>query len=52
MLSGNPNQVFDQMYSQNPQFREFADSMRGKNPQQAFKENGFDYDQIRGLVGK
>lgn len=52
MVTGNPNQLFDQMYSSNPQFREFADSMKGKNPEDAFRDNGYDYGQIRSLMGK
>ena len=46
---GDPNQAYSQLYQANPQFREFADSMRGKTPQQAFQENGLDFDQMRGL---
>lgn len=46
-MRGNPQVLYDQMYSTNPQFRQFADSMRGKSPEEAFRENGMDYDQIR-----
>jgi hypothetical protein len=46
----NPKKMFDQMYESNPQFRDFANSMRGKTPEQAFKENGFDYDQFKGMM--
>lgn len=44
---GGPQAAFNQMYATNPQFRRFADSMRGKTPEQAFYENGFDYDQFK-----
>ena len=44
---GDPQKAFNQMYSTNPQFRQFADSMRGKTPEQAFSENGFDFGQFR-----
>ena len=50
LRGGNPKQMFDQMYQSNPQFRDFANSMRGKTPEQAFKENGFDYDSFRGMM--
>lgn len=44
---GNPNQAYAQLYQSNPQFRAFADSMRGKTPEQAFRENGLDFSQFR-----
>ena len=44
---GNPQQAFNQMYQTNPQFRQFADSMRGKTPEQAFRENGLDFNRFR-----
>lgn len=46
---GNPNQAYTQLYQSNPQFRQFADSMRGKTPEQAFRENGLDFDQFRNI---
>lgn len=48
---GNPEALFQRMMQTNPQFRTFAESMKGKTPEQAFKEYGLDYDQIRGLFG-
>lgn len=43
-----PSQVlFDRMYGSDPRFRQFADSMRGKTPEQAFRENGLDFSQFR-----
>ena len=44
---GNPQQAFNQLYRTNPQFRQFADSMRGKTPEQAFRENGLDFNRFR-----
>ena len=49
MAGGNPQALFDQMYQSNPQFKQFADSMQGKTPQQAFREYGIDYEQVRNL---
>ena len=48
---GDPQRAFDQMYNQNPQFRQFADSMRGKTPEQAFRENGLDFGPFRNFMG-
>lgn len=41
--------LFNKMYNENPQFRQFADSMNGKTPEQAFRENGLDFNQFRNL---
>lgn len=49
-MKGNPQELFNQMYSSNPQFREFADSMKGKTPEEAFKEYGIDYNQVRNMM--
>jgi hypothetical protein len=46
---GPSNVVFNQMYQNNPQFKQFADSMRGKTPQQAFQENGLDFNQFKNM---
>lgn len=42
--------AFDRMYAANQNFRSFADSMRGKTPEQAFREMGFDFSQYSGLI--
>ena len=44
---GPSNVIFNQMYQNNPQFKQFADSMQGKTPEQAFKENGLDFNQFK-----
>ena len=41
--------IFNKLYQSNPQFRAFADSMRGQNPQQAFQERGLDYGQFQNM---
>ena len=46
----DPQKMFDRMYKENPQFRDFANSMKGKTPEEAFKENGFDYDRFKGMM--
>lgn len=39
--------IFNKLYNTNPQFRQFADSMQGKTPEQAFQEQGLDYEQFK-----
>ena len=41
--------IFNKMYQSNPQFRQFADSMQGKTPEQAFREQGLDYSQYQNI---
>lgn len=50
LRGGNSQAIFDQMYQSNPQFRDFANSMKGKTPEEAFKEKGFDYSKIKNLM--
>ena len=47
--AGPSNMVFNQMYRNNLQFRQFADSMRGKTPEQAFRESGLDFSQFKNM---
>lgn len=49
ILGNNPNGALSSLYQSNPQFRQFADSMRGKTPEQAFRENGLNYDDFSHL---
>lgn len=41
--------IFNRLYNSNPQFRELADSMQGKTPEQAFQERGLDYSQFQNV---
>ena len=41
--------IFNRMYNSNPQFKQFADSMQGKTPEQAFQEQGLDYSQFQNV---
>ncbi len=43
------NMIFNRMYQNNPKFRQFADSMQGKTPEQAFQEHGLDYSQFQNI---
>jgi hypothetical protein len=38
------------MYKQDPQFRDFANSVKGKTPEQAFQERGLDFGQFRNMI--
>lgn len=49
LVGNNPQTAFNQLYQSNPEFRQFADSMQGKTPEQAFRENGLDFNQFRNL---
>ena len=50
LSGGNPQAMYDYMYESNPNFKEFADSVKDKTPEQAFSEHGMNFDQIRGLM--
>ena len=50
LRNGGADALFNQMYKSNPQFRDFANSMRGKDPRDAFKERGLDYDKVRDMM--
>lgn len=41
--------IFNKLYQSNPQFRAFADSMRGQDPQRAFQERGLDYSKFQSM---
>lgn len=41
--------IFNKLYNSNPQFRQFADSVQGKTPEQAFQEQGLDYNQYKNI---
>lgn len=41
--------IFNKLYQSNPNFRTFADQMRGQNPEQAFQAQGLDYNQFKNL---
>lgn len=38
----NPDALFDELYKNNIDFKNFIDSNKGKTPQQVAKENGVD----------
>lgn len=44
--SGPSNIIFNKLYNSNPQFKQFADGVKGKTPDQAFREHGLDFGQF------
>lgn len=44
---GPSEAVFNQMYNSNPNFRQFADSVRNKTPEEAFRQYGLDFNNFR-----
>lgn len=46
---GPSNSLFKKMYESNPQFKSFADSVRGKTPEEAFRQTGLNFDDFRHL---
>lgn len=48
---GGPAAFAQQLMQTNPQFREFAERNQGKSPEQIARENGIDFNQVRGLFG-
>ncbi|MBO5629404.1 MAG: hypothetical protein J5965_10065 [Aeriscardovia sp.] len=41
--------LFNRLYQGNPQFRAFADSVRGMTPEEAFQSKGLDYSQYQNI---
>ena len=46
LKSGNPQQMFQQMIQTNPQFRQFMEQNKGKDPMQVARENGIDLSRF------
>ena len=44
---GPSNVLFNNMYNNNPQFKQFADSVRNMSPEQAFQQYGLDFNQFK-----
>ena len=41
--------IFNKLYNTNPKFRDLADRVRDKTPEQAFQEQGLDYNQFQNI---
>lgn len=46
LKSGNPQQIAMQMMQTNPQFRQFMEQNKGKDPIQIARENGIDLSKF------
>ena len=44
---GPSGTVYSQLYASNPRFRDFANTMQVKGPEQAFREAGLDFNQFK-----
>lgn len=48
MLTGkNPDEYFNELMRNNPQFRQFVEANRGKTPEQIAGENGIDINLLK-----
>ena len=51
LMSGrNPQEVFEEMVQQNPQFRQFVEQNKGKTPEQVAKEHGIDLSRFKNMM--
>lgn len=50
LLKGNPDAVFKDMISNNPQFADFVNKNRGKSAEQIAKEYGVDISALNRLM--
>lgn len=41
--------IFNKLYNTNPKFRDLADRVRDKTPEQAFQEQGLDYNRFQNI---
>ena len=46
----NPQQAFQSMMMNNPQFRKFMEQNKGKTPQQVAQEHGIDINQLKNMM--
>lgn len=46
----NPQQAFQSMMMNNPQFKFFMEANKGKTPQQVAQEHGIDLSQLKGMM--
>ena len=47
LKSKNPNEVFNQMLQNNPQFRDFVDNNKGKSVEQIAREHNIDMNLLK-----
>lgn len=49
MAKGNPQALMGQLMRTNPNFAAFVERNKGKTPEQAFRDNGLDFNEYRNL---
>lgn len=46
---GPSKTMFQEMYQNNPEFKQFADSVKDLTPEEAFSRNGLNFNNFRNL---
>ena len=49
IAGGNPQAAFEALQRSNPTFAQFVQANAGKGPEQAFRDYGLDYSQVRSM---
>lgn len=50
MAAGNPSALMSSLMASNPRFAQFVAQNGGKTPEQAFRDNGLDFEQFRPFI--
>lgn len=50
MLGGDTSALLSNLTQTNPQFAQFVAQNQGKTPQEAFREYGYDFSEVMGLI--
>ncbi len=50
LFSGNPDVLFNEMYKNNPKFRDFVDKNKNKSAQEIMQENHIDPDSFNKML--
>ena len=50
ILSGDTNTLVGQLMQTNPQFAQFVAVNGSKSPEQAFRDNGFDFAEVQRIM--
>lgn len=50
LRAGNPEQIAMQMMQNNPQFRQFMEANKGRDPMEVARENGIDLSNFKSML--
>lgn len=50
MMQGDTSALVSNLAQTNPQFAQFLSQMRGKSPQEAFRQFGYDLNEVMGII--